>query len=120
MPVGLTLFAYIVAGVFFILTLRGLSSPETSRQGNTLGMIGMGIAIVTTLFSPVVQSYIWIVVGIGIGGAIGAVIARKIQMTALPHLVAAFHSLVGKAAVLVATAALLVLTLYSGVPPPMV
>ncbi|MDX2221929.1 MAG: NAD(P)(+) transhydrogenase (Re/Si-specific) subunit beta, partial [Rhodospirillaceae bacterium] len=107
MAMGATLFAYIVAGVFFILTLRGLSSPETSRQGNTLGMIGMAIAIATTLFSPVVQSYGWIVAGIAIGGAIGYVIAKRIQMTALPQLVAAFHSLVGMAAVFVATAALL-------------
>jgi H+-translocating NAD(P) transhydrogenase subunit beta len=107
MTLGVTLFAYIVAGIFFILTLRGLSNPETSRRGNTLGMIGMAIAIVTTIASPVVQSYEWIVGGIAIGGAIGAVTARKIQMTALPQLVAAFHSLVGLAAVLVATAALL-------------
>lgn len=107
MPIGLTLFAYIVAGVFFILTLRGLSNPETSRQGNTLGMIGMAIAIVTTLFSPEVKSYLWIVIGIAIGGAIGLVVAKRIQMTALPQLVAAFHSLVGLAAVFVATAALL-------------
>jgi H+-translocating NAD(P) transhydrogenase subunit beta len=107
MAVGATLFAYIVAGVFFILTLRGLSSPETSRQGNMLGMVGMAIAIATTLFSPVVQSYGLIILGIVIGGAIGAVVARKIEMTALPQLVAAFHSLVGLAAVFVATAALL-------------
>ena len=107
MTLGVTLFAYIVAGIFFILTLRGLSNPETSRRGNTLGMIGMAIAIVTTIASPVVQSYEWIVAGIAIGGLIGAVTARKIQMTALPQLVAAFHSLVGLAAVLVATAALL-------------
>jgi NAD(P) transhydrogenase subunit beta len=107
MAVGATLFAYIVAGVFFILTLRGLSSPETARQGNTLGMIGMAIAIGTTLFSPVVQSYTLIILGILIGGAIGAVVARKIEMTALPQLVAAFHSLVGLAAVFVATSALL-------------
>ncbi len=107
MAVGATLFAYMVAGVFFILTLRGLSSPETARQGNRLGMVGMAIAIVTTLTSPVVQEYAWIVAGLVIGGAVGAVIARRIQMTALPQLVAAFHSLVGMAAVLVATAALL-------------
>ena len=107
MAIGATLFAYIVAGVFFILTLRGLSNPESSRQGNMLGMVGMAIAIITTLFSPVVQSYIWIILGITIGGSIGAVVARKIQMTALPQLVAAFHSLVGLAAVCVATAALL-------------
>ena len=107
MAIGATLFAYIVAGVFFILTLRGLSNPESSRQGNMLGMVGMAIAIITTLFSPVVQSYTWIILGITIGGSIGAVVARKIQMTALPQLVAAFHSLVGLAAVFVATAALL-------------
>ena len=107
MALGATLFAYIVAGVFFILTLRGLSSPETSRRGNRLGMIGMTIAILTTLTSPVVQEYAWIVGGIAIGGAIGAVIAKKIEMTALPQLVAAFHSLVGLAAVLVATGALM-------------
>ena len=61
MTLGVTLFAYIIAGIFFILTLRGLSNPETSRRGNTLGMIGMAIAIATTIASPVVQSYVWIV-----------------------------------------------------------
>jgi NAD(P) transhydrogenase subunit beta len=107
MSQGATLFAYIVAGIFFILTLRGLSSPETSRKGNMFGMVGMAIAIFTTLTSPVVQEYVWIVAGIAVGGAIGVVIAKKIEMTALPQLVAAFHSLVGLAAVLVATSALL-------------
>ena len=107
MTLGVTLFAYIIAGIFFILTLRGLSNPETSRQGNILGMIGMAIAIITTVASPIVQSYGLIFAGIATGGIIGAVTARKIQMTALPQLVAAFHSLVGMAAVLVATAALL-------------
>jgi len=104
---GATLLAYIVAGIFFILTLRGLSSPESARQGNRFGMIGMAIAIITTLTSPVVQEYAWIAGGIVVGGAIGYVIAKKIEMTALPQLVAAFHSLVGMAAVLVATGALL-------------
>jgi NAD(P) transhydrogenase subunit beta len=107
MTTSTTLVAYIIAGVFFILTLRGLSSPETARRGNTLGMIGMTIAILTTLISPAVQAYVWIVLGIVIGGAIGTVIAQKIQMTALPQLVAAFHSLVGMAAVLVAFGAFL-------------
>ena len=107
MTLGVTLFAYIVAGICFILTLRGLSNPKTARRGNTFGMIGMAIAIITTIASPIVQSYAWIVAGIAVGGAVGAVIARKIQMTSLPQLVAAFHSLVGLAAVLVATAALL-------------
>ncbi len=105
MLAGLTLLAYIVAGVFFILTLRGLSNPETSRRGNILGMVGMVIAIATTLFSPVVQTFGLILAGIAVGGIIGAIIARKIQMTALPQLVAAFHSLVGLAAVFVAMAA---------------
>ncbi|MGC2856422.1 NAD(P)(+) transhydrogenase (Re/Si-specific) subunit beta [Novispirillum sp. DQ9] len=104
---GFTMAAYIVAAVCFILALRGLSHPETSRRGNILGMVGMAIAIVTTLVAPVVQSYVWIVLAIVIGGAAGTVIALKVVMTALPQLVAAFHSLVGMAAVLVATAALL-------------
>ncbi len=100
---------YLVAGVLFILSLRGLSSPETSRQGNLFGMIGMVIAIVTTLAShpPAVGlSWLLVILGIAIGGGIGAVIARKVPMTAMPELVAAFHSLVGMAAVLVAAGAL--------------
>ncbi|CCG07716.1 NAD(P)(+) transhydrogenase (Re/Si-specific) subunit beta [Pararhodospirillum photometricum] len=107
MMTGFTMAAYVTAGVLFILALRGLSHPETARKGNTLGMIGMGIAIVTTLLSPVVETYGWIVLAVAAGGGIGAVIARKVVMTALPQLVAAFHSLVGMAAVLVATSALL-------------
>lgn len=102
----LTMFSYIVAAVFFVLALRGLSNPETARTGNILGMVGMGLAILTTLISPVVQSYVFIILAIVIGGAIGTVVALKVQMTALPQLVAAFHSLVGMAAVLVASAAL--------------
>jgi len=96
---------YLVAGICFIMALRGLSSPETSRSGNAFGIAGMVIAIGTTLASPHVQSWWLIVVGLVIGGSIGAYIARKIQMTALPQLVAAFHSLVGLAAVCVAAAA---------------
>jgi NAD(P) transhydrogenase subunit beta len=87
------------------MALRGLSSPETARNGNLYGIIGMVIAIVTTLLLPDVTNYVIIAVGIAIGGTIGTLIARKIQMTALPQLVAAFHSLVGLAAVLVAAAA---------------
>jgi NAD(P) transhydrogenase subunit beta len=99
---------YLVAGVLFILALRGLSSPETSRRGNYLGMTGMAIAVVTTLAVALPQELLtWamIVGGIALGGGIGAVIARRIPMTAMPELVAAFHSLVGMAAVLVAAAA---------------
>ncbi len=96
---------YLVASVCFIMALRGLSHPETSRSGNLFGMVGMAIAIITTLALPSVQSYGLIIAGIVIGGGIGAVIALKIQMTALPQLVAAFHSLVGLAAVFVAVAA---------------
>ncbi len=103
---SVTTLAYLIASVCFIMALRGLSNPETARAGNTYGMAGMVIAIITTLASPVVKDYTWIVLGIVIGGTTGTVIARKIQMTALPQLVAAFHSLVGMAAVLVAFAAL--------------
>ncbi|NMM43487.1 NAD(P)(+) transhydrogenase (Re/Si-specific) subunit beta [Rhodospirillaceae bacterium KN72] len=98
-------YAYLVAAVCFILALRGLSHPETARNGNRFGIVGMAIAIVTTLAMPSVLSYEWIILGIVVGGAIGTVIARKIEMTALPQLVAAFHSLVGLAAVFVAGAA---------------
>ncbi len=97
--------AYLAASVCFILALRGLSSPESAREGNSYGVAGMAIAIVTTLLQPIVSSYLVIIVGIAIGGTIGAVIAKRIKMTALPQLVAAFHSLVGLAAVCVAAAA---------------
>jgi NAD(P) transhydrogenase subunit beta len=97
--------AYLVASVCFIMALRGLSSPVTARRGNALGIIGMLIAIATTLATPGVLSYELILLGFVIGGAIGTVVALKIKMTALPQLVAAFHSLVGLAAVFVAAAA---------------
>ena len=96
---------YLVASVLFILALKGLSHPETSRRGNLMGMVGMAIAIATTLALPGVTSYWLIAAGIVIGGGVGAVIALRIQMTALPQLVAAFHSLVGLAAVFVAISA---------------
>ena len=96
---------YLVASVCFILALRGLSHPETSRGGNRYGMAGMAIAVVTTLAVLPEVNYVLILGGIVIGGAIGTVIAQRIVMTALPQLVAAFHSLVGLAAVLVAAAA---------------
>ena len=108
MSANLAALFYLVSGVLFIMSLRGLSSPESSRQGNLYGMVGMAIAVVTTLLLAdlTVGSALLIVLGIAIGGGIGAVIARRIPMTAMPQLVAAFHSLVGLAAVLVAAAAL--------------
>ncbi|MBN8809891.1 MULTISPECIES: NAD(P)(+) transhydrogenase (Re/Si-specific) subunit beta [unclassified Sphingomonas] len=99
--------AYLVAGICFILALRGLSSPASSRRGNRLGMLGMAIAVVTTLITHEIASPIELGAAIAIGGAIGFVTARRIAMTAMPQLVAAFHSLVGMAAVLVAAAAFL-------------
>ena len=99
--------AYLVAGICFILALRGLSSPDTSRTGNRLGMVGMAIAVATTLVIHDVAALWEVAVAIAIGGAIGFVIARRIAMTAMPQLVAAFHSLVGMAAVLVGAAAFL-------------
>ncbi|MBZ7923304.1 NAD(P)(+) transhydrogenase (Re/Si-specific) subunit beta [Ensifer adhaerens] len=101
-------FLYLVSGVLFIMALRGLSHPTTSRKGNTYGMIGMGIATVTTLLlaKPSFGGLMLIVLGLAIGGGVGAVIARRIAMTSMPQLVAAFHSLVGLAAVMVAAAAM--------------
>ncbi len=107
MHADLTAVAYLVAAVLFILSLRGLSSPVTSRKGNIFGMVGMAIAVVTTILNPEIVSYDWIIGAIVIGGGIGFIIARKIAMTAMPQLVAAFHSLVGLAAVLVAASAFL-------------
>ena len=101
------LLAYLIAGVCFILALRGLSSPESSRRGNYTGMVGMAIAVGTTLAIHRIGSIAEIAGAMVIGGGIGLVTARKIQMTAMPQLVAAFHSLVGMAAVLVGAAAFL-------------
>ena len=109
MSASFTAFLYLVAGVLFILALRGLSHPETSRQGNLFGMIGMALAILTTLVGDPPSSFaawLLLILAMGLGGAVGAVIARRIPMTAMPQLVAAFHSLVGLAAVLVAAGAL--------------
>ena len=109
LPSGVVTVAYIGATILFILALGGLSNPETSRRGNLYGMAGMAIAIVTTLFIAAPEnawSWLLILGGLGIGGVIGAYIARQIPMTAMPQLVAAFHSLVGLAAVFVAAGAL--------------
>jgi NAD(P) transhydrogenase subunit beta len=103
---------YLASGVLFILALRGLSSPVTSRNGNRMGMVGMALAILTTLATLLGQGALdlvtlgLLVVGVGIGGTVGAIAARRIAMTAMPQLVAAFHSLVGLAACLVAVAAI--------------
>ncbi|MBT6204604.1 MAG: NAD synthetase, partial [Rhodospirillaceae bacterium] len=105
MSANLAAIAYLVAAVCFILALKGLSSPTSSRQGNMIGIAGMVIAAATTIANPSVVSYTWIIAGLVLGGGIGVVIALKIQMTAMPQLVAAFHSLVGMAAVLVAASA---------------
>src|ERR687889_652028 len=105
MSENLSAFLYLVASICFIMALRGLSSPETARGGNLYGIAGMAIAILTTFLTPQVISPWLILLGILIGGAIGTYIAWRIQMTALPQLVAGFHSLVGLAAVCVAIAA---------------
>ena len=108
MSASLTSLAYLVSGVLFILALRGLSSPVTARGGNLFGMVGMGIAVLATLLQRGMSGtgFALIALAIALGGAVGVLVARRIQMTALPQLVAAFHSLVGLAAVFVAAAAL--------------
>src|SRR4030088_2070592 len=108
MNANLAAVLYLVAGVLFILSLRGLSSPASSRRGNFLGMSGMAIAVAPTLAAhPPADGIGWllVVLGVAIGGSVGAVTARKVPMTSMPELVAAFHSLVGLAAVLVAASA---------------
>jgi NAD(P) transhydrogenase subunit beta len=109
MSANLAAVLYLVSGVLFILSLRGLSHPTTSRQGNTFGMVGMGLAILTTLFYAPPSGFggwLLLILGLGIGGAVGAWRARTVAMTAMPQLVAFFHALVGLSAVLVAAAAL--------------
>jgi NAD(P) transhydrogenase subunit beta len=108
MSASLTSLAYLAAAILFILALRGLSHPESARRGNLMGVAGMTIAVLATLSHTGISAagYLLILVGIAIGGTVGTFIAKRIQMTALPQLVAAFHSLVGLAAVFVAAAAL--------------
>lgn len=107
MPVTVSLLSYLVSSVCCIMALRGLSGPETARGGLWFGIVGLTLAILTTLALPDVHSYRLIALAVLIGGSLGAIIAQKIEMTALPQLVAAFHSLVGLAAVLIASAAFL-------------
>jgi H+-translocating NAD(P) transhydrogenase subunit beta len=95
-------FAYLVATVLFIFGLKGLSSPKTALRGNTFAMLGMGLAIIVTLLSPEVKNFTWVIAGLIGGAVVGIVLALKIQMTAMPQLVAALHSFVGLSAVLVA------------------
>jgi NAD(P) transhydrogenase subunit beta len=102
---NLSAIAYLIASVCFILALKGLSSPASARRGNFIGIFGMVIAIATTLMSPGVMSYGEIFAAMAVGGLAGGLIAARIQMSAMPQLVAAFHSLVGMAAVLVAASA---------------
>ncbi|TDI62632.1 MAG: NAD(P)(+) transhydrogenase (Re/Si-specific) subunit beta [Alphaproteobacteria bacterium] len=107
LQVNATAIAYLVSAVLFIMALRGLSSPDSSRKGNVMGILGMFIAITATVLNPEIVSYGWIAGALLFGGGIGFIIARRIAMTAMPQLVAGFHSLVGLAAVLVAGAAFL-------------
>lgn len=103
---SLSALLYLASAVCFILALRGLSSPQSARSGNAYGMAGMALAIATTFFQPVVDTYFWMLLAIAGGGAVGGIIAKRIPMTSMPQLVAAFHSLVGLAAVFIAIAAL--------------
>ncbi|WP_143323389.1 NAD(P)(+) transhydrogenase (Re/Si-specific) subunit beta, partial [Candidatus Pelagibacter communis] len=109
MSTNLQALFYLISGVLFILALRGLSSPETSRQGNFFGILGMLIAVIVTFLSigNFSSSFVYVIGFLLVGGSIGAFIAFKIPMTAMPELVAGFHSLVGLAAVFVAISAFL-------------
>ncbi len=109
MSPNLSAIFYLISGILFIFALRGLSSPDTSRQGNFLGILGMAIAIIVTFLSidNFSTGIIYVLIFLVIGGSIGAFIAFKIPMTDMPQLVAGFHSLVGLAAVFVAIAAFL-------------
>ncbi|WP_070966417.1 Re/Si-specific NAD(P)(+) transhydrogenase subunit beta [Vibrio sonorensis] len=112
MSAGLVQAAYIVAAVFFILSLAGLSKQESARSGNYYGIAGMAIALIATIFGPDSQGFGWIIIAMVIGGAIGIFYARKVEMTEMPELVAILHSFVGMAAVLVG------FNSYMAPPPP--
>ena len=105
MSENLSSILYLISSVFFIMALKGLSSPETSRRGNLFGILGMTIAVITLALQPNTANFLPVVVCILIGGSLGTTLGLKIQMTAMPQLVAAFHSLVGLAAVFVAAGA---------------
>ena len=102
----LSAIAYLISSVLFILAIYGLASPKTAKRGNLFGMVGMALAIATTISLPNIENKALILIAISIGGAIGSIIALKVQMTSMPQLVAGFHSLVGLAAVLIAASAL--------------
>ncbi len=104
---NLSILLYLTSSVFFILALKGLSSPESARRGNIFGILGMSLAIFTLLLQPNSSNFIPVIITILLGGSLGTILGLKIKMTAMPQLVAAFHSLVGLAAVLVATGAFL-------------
>ena len=104
MPVSLLSFCYLIACIFFIIAIRGLASPQTARQGNILGILGMGIAIIATLSSSAVQEIYWIIGAIVLGGVIGIFSALKVKMTSLPQMIAAFNGLGGLSAVFIAIA----------------
>ncbi|MDQ6950418.1 MAG: NAD(P)(+) transhydrogenase (Re/Si-specific) subunit beta [Mariprofundales bacterium] len=107
LSINVVALAYLIASVFIILALKGLSSPESARRGNLLGMVGMALAIGVTLQLDEVRNYGWIFAALAVGGVIGGVVARRISMTAMPQLIAFMHSLVGLAAVLIAISAML-------------
>lgn len=97
-------FAYLLSSVLFIFSIRGLASPETARRGNILGMVGMAIAIIVTIYSPIVKEYIWMTSAILVGGVIGTFFALKVKMTSLPQMIAAFNGLGGLSSVFIALA----------------
>lgn len=104
---GVVVASYIGASILFILSLSGLSKQETARRGNLYGMLGMGLAIIATILSNRVESYVLLILMMVVGGSIGAVLAKRVEMTAMPELVAVLHSFVGMAAVLVGIASYL-------------
>ncbi|MBT0326660.1 Re/Si-specific NAD(P)(+) transhydrogenase subunit beta, partial [Vibrio campbellii] len=101
MSAGLVQAAYIIAALFFILSLAGLSKQESARKGNYYGIAGMAIALIATIFSPNAEGFVWVIIAMVIGGSIGIHYAKKVEMTQMPELVAILHSFVGMAAVLV-------------------